>query len=181
MKRLAVILLTMLATATCADEPVLVCFNYGCHVRQPVLLADYRLGLLRDLLDGATTAAQERDRLAQAVAQMYRWSAEQTPIGADRGGNLADEGRPGSMDCIDHSRTTDGFLRLLERQGWLRFHRVAPIVVRHRWIFGQHFTAVIDETAGGTSFAVDSWFVNNGELPVIMPLEEWRDGGGPDV
>lgn len=181
MKALAMMLLALLAMPAGADESVPVCFNYGCYAERPVLLSDGQLRVARDLLAGATSPEAERNLLAQVVARLYRWSAEQTPIGADRGGNLADEGRPGSMDCIDHSRTTDRFLRLLERRGWLRFHRVKPVVVRHRWIIGQHFTAVIEEAATGISFAVDSWFVDNGEPPVVLPLEEWRQGGGPDV
>ncbi len=30
-------------------------------------------------------------------------------------------------------------------------------------------------------FVVDSWFVDNGKPAVIMPLEVWLKGGGPDV
>jgi hypothetical protein len=30
-------------------------------------------------------------------------------------------------------------------------------------------------------FAVDSWFVDNGQPAVILPLDEWKKGAGPDV
>ena len=30
-------------------------------------------------------------------------------------------------------------------------------------------------------FVVDSWFVDNGQPAVILPLAEWKKGAGPDV
>lgn len=30
-------------------------------------------------------------------------------------------------------------------------------------------------------YVVDSWFVDNGEPAVVLPLAEWLNGGGPDV
>lgn len=37
------------------------------------------------------------------------------------------------------------------------------------------------ESAPGERFVIDSWFVNNGEPAVVLPLAEWLDGGGPNV
>ena len=36
-------------------------------------------------------------------------------------------------------------------------------------------------SARGQRFVIDSWFVAPGEAPVIMPLDDWLNGGGPDV
>lgn len=33
----------------------------------------------------------------------------------------------------------------------------------------------------GARFAVDSWFVDNGEAAVVLPLADWLDGDGPNV
>ena len=33
----------------------------------------------------------------------------------------------------------------------------------------------------GRRFAVDSWFVEHGEPAVVLPLEEWMNGEGPNV
>jgi hypothetical protein len=175
------LVLALVATMAQADELVKVCYNYGCYTEDLVLFADSRLDWARQLLAAATTPQREREFVSLAIGQFYTWAAEQTPIGADRGGNYADEGRPGSMDCIDHSTTTDRFLRLFASHGWLRFHRVGEIVVRHRWIFSQHFSALIEERAGGARFVVDSWFLDNGEPAVVLPLEDWESGGGPDA
>jgi hypothetical protein len=185
MKAWPALALMLAALPAVADEVALVCYNYGCAAEELVVFSEERLGWAQKLLAAAANAAAERDFLALAIGQLYAWAGEQTPIGADRGGNYADEGRPGSMDCIDHSTTTTRFLRLLESRGLLRFHRVLNPVARHRLLlFGQHFTAVIEElrdVEGERRYAVDSWFVDNGRPAVILPLDEWLDGGGPDV
>jgi len=50
--------------------------------------------------------------------------------------------------------------------------------------------APVDETvsasvmaagAPGARYVVDSWFVEQGEPAVVLPLAEWLDGGGPNV
>ena len=33
----------------------------------------------------------------------------------------------------------------------------------------------------GQRYVVDSWFVDNGESAVVLPLAEWLNGGGPNV
>jgi hypothetical protein len=51
-------------------------------------------------------------------------------------------------------------------------------------IFPAHWSAVIEEkkTSGEAErFVVDSWFVDNGQPAVILPLAEWKQGAGPDV
>ena len=184
MKAWPALAIMLLALPAAADEVTLVCYNYGCATEDLVVFSEERLNWARDLLAAAANAATEREYLALVVGQFYAWAGEQTPISADRGGNYADDGRPGSMDCIDHSTTTTRFLRLLESRGFLRFHRVEEPAVRHRFIFGQHFTAVIEEIKdieGERRYAVDSWFVDNGQPPVILPLEDWLRGGGPNV
>lgn len=44
---------------------------------------------------------------------------------------------------------------------------------------------VIGEADGGDRpgerYVVDSWFVDNGEPAVVLPLAEWLSGGGPNV
>ena len=111
---------------------------------------------------------------------------EQSDIRNDRGGNFADAGIPGRMDCIDHSTSTTRLLELLATRGALRWHRVLTPDVRHfLWIFPAHWSAVIEEVAAvddaAQHYVVDSWFVNNGEPAVILPLADWKKGAGPDV
>jgi hypothetical protein len=173
--------LALAASVAWADEFALVCYNYGCAAEDLAVFTDARLSWVRDLMMSAGDAEHEREYLALVIGKLYAWAGQQTPIVADRGGNWDDDGQPGSMDCIDHSTTTTRFLNLLAGRGWLRYHRVlAPDWRRYRLI-GQHFSAVILDAATERRYAVDSWFVDNGEPAVVLPIEEWLDGGGPDV
>lgn len=179
------------ATRARADESVSVCYDYGCAVQQQVSFSEPQLARVREILAAAATAAAERRALSEAVGRLYAFAGEQSPIRNDRGGNYADGGVQGSMDCIDHSTTTTRLLRLLERRGWLRFHRVLEPVRRTRFLIVQHWSALIEETAPRRSeaglpaaparFVVDSWFVDNGQPAVVLPLEDWLNGGGPHV
>jgi hypothetical protein len=126
-------------------------------------------------------AAEERERLSTVIGKLYALAAEQTPVGNDKGGNYADEGVFGRMDCIDHSTNTTAFLHLLEERGALRWHKVLPPARRLRFWLLQHFSALIEELPAGQQYVVDSWFVDNGEPAVILPLDAWEKGEGPDV
>jgi hypothetical protein len=210
-----------------ADARVDFCFNYGCVSQAAATFDERELTGVREALRQAGSAADERAAIARAVASLYRLAGAQTPIAADRAGNLADNGAYGRMDCIDHSTNTTRLLRLLESRGWLRYHRVIEPQRRARIIF-QHFSAVIEELdvaaslpadaggaplpdyvplmlalcdcpmpddapralageaelpqpAPGARFVVDSWFVDQGEPAVVLPLEDWLNGEGPNV
>lgn len=182
-----------------AEERVSVCFNYGCLSRADVVYSDDQLRALGLTLKQADNAEQEREAIARVIGQMLAWAGEQTPISADRGGNYADGGVNGRMDCIDHSTTSTQLLQLIERQGWLRYHRVLDIVQRKRFLLFDHFAAQIGEVDAGSGYAapgddgaasdqgiraryaVDSWFYDNGHPAVVMPLERWLAGESPDV
>jgi len=180
-----------------AAETVPICYNYGCLSVAPAVYDEARLARIRDLLDDATDAAQERALLAIAIGRLLGWAGEQTPIAADRGGNYADEGVHGKMDCIDHATTTTRLLQLLERRRWLRWHRVLEPEVRTRLVIFDHWTAVVEEVPrlpfrrsrrapeeqnlAPRRYAVDSWFNDNGEPAVIQLLDAWMEWEGPRV
>lgn len=184
------VLLTLaLAGAGHAGQAVPICHNYGCEAEAVAVFSEAQLTWAAELLAGATSPEHERIRIALAVGQLYLWAGQQTPVAADRAGNYADGGEPGAMDCIDHSTTTTRFLQLMAARGWLNFHRVLPVQRRSRFLVAQHFSAAIEELGpvrdeshpAPERYAVDSWFVDNGEPAVILPLEEWMDWGGPYV
>ena len=169
-----------------ADERVEICYNYGCLVRADVVFSELRLVEIAGRLRLADSAVAERAILARVVGQLYRWAGEQSPIGADRPGNYLDFGENGMMGCVDHSESTTQLLRMLEARGLLRFHAVEPVSRRVRWVFAQHFSALIRERseaspADGARFVVDSWFGEHGDPAVVLPLEDWLDGEGPNV
>lgn len=181
MRRWLPVALLLAVSSAQADEFALVCYNYGCVSEDLVVFTEARLAWVGDLMSAAGDAAREREYLALVIGRMYAWSGQQTPVDADRGGNWADGGEPGSMDCIDHSTTTTRFLRLLASRGWLRFHKVLDPDWRSYRLVGQHFSAMILDMADQRRYAVDSWFVDNGQPAVILPIEDWLEGGGPNV
>ncbi len=178
------LLLGCFSSLSFADERLEICHGYGCVAQVDVVYAEAQLEKMRQVLLLAVDADDERSFLAGAMGQLYRWAGQQSIVRNDRGGNYADENVPGRMDCIDHSTSTTRLLRLLEARGYLRWHRVLEPEARHfAGLIAVHWSAVIEETGteGGERFVVDSWFVDNGEPAVILPLDEWKKGAGPDV
>lgn len=181
-------LLLLLAAAVSANEAVSICYNYGCLSEDDVLYSDAQLHRVQDLLGDGRSAVHERALLGVAIGWMLGWAGLQTPVSADRGGNLADDGVHGRMDCIDHSTSSTRLLQLIERHGWLRFHRVLAPVLRRNFLIFDHYSAQIEEVGNGETagedagrYVVDSWFVDNGQPAVVMPLENWLAGEGPNV
>jgi hypothetical protein len=184
MCRVFALVFWMATQAIAADVSVRVCHGYGCLAEVDILYSEARLELIRDRLAVAVDPAGEREILSSVIGQLYAWAGEQSSIRNDRGGNYADAGIPGKMDCIDHSTSTGRFLQLMVDRGYLRWHRVLPPEVRY-WalVFPAHYAAVIEEIVpdGGERFVVDSWFVDNGEPAIILPVSAWKNGAGPDV
>lgn len=171
--------------AATAAETVRICYNYGCLAEAQATFAPAQLQAVRLLLAAAGEAADERQHLALAIGQLLAWAGEQTPIHADRGGNYADDGVFGRMDCIDHATTTTGLLRLIEEHGWLRFHRVVEPAWRLRFLVLEHHAAQIEEVAAAhgetrARYVVDSWFRDNGQPALVFPLTSWLAGAGEE-
>jgi hypothetical protein len=160
LRRVLTTLLLIVAGHALADESVRICHAYGCLVEN------------------------ERKILGVAIGRMYAIGGQQSDIHNDKGGNYADANITGRMDCIDHSTSTTRLLKLLQARGDLRWHRVLNSDVRYfAFVFPAHYSAVIEEKTDGEAarFVVDSWFVDNGQPAVILPLDEWKKGAGPDV
>lgn len=183
--------LVLFCAAVGAQERIAVCYGYGCLNTATVSFNKRQLAQVRDLLDDALSAAHERELIGVVVGRLLGWAGQQSPIHADRGGNYADDGVHGRMDCIDHATTTTRLLQMLQRRGWLRWHRVLQAEVRTRLLVFDHWSAVIEEApkapfvdedpTSRKRYAVDSWFYDNGQPAVVMPLAAWMDWEGPRV
>ncbi len=158
-----------------------VCQGYSCRDITTHSLDTAQLQTLATLFDKPPPdAAAERVRLASAIAAMEHWVGARTGTDRDLGGTFPGLGQPGQMDCIDESTNTTTYLTLFAARGWLRFHRVSARMARgFQPLAWPHTTAVINETSTGQRYAVDSWFLDNGQPPFILPLEIWQDGWKP--
>ena len=158
-----------------ADQ-VTICYNYGCYAKAQVAYSERQLDTLHQLLAAAGDAGAEREAISVAIGRMYGIAGEQTPVWRDKGGNYADGGVNGQMDCIDHSTNTDTFLRLLQAHGWLRFHEVLQPLMRTRFIIAVHWAARIRDRGTREDYVVDSWYFDNGQPAAILTIEDWLAG-----
>lgn len=184
LRRWLVTLILIVTGSAQADQSVRICHAYGCLTEAEVVFSERSLREIDQMLSVAVDAENERKILGTAIGRMYAIGGEQSDIHNDKGGNYADGHVPGRMDCIDHSTSTTRLLKLLEARGDLRWHRVLNSDVRYfAFVFPAHYSAVIEEKTDGEAarFVVDSWFVDNGQPAVILPLDEWKKGAGPDV
>ena len=168
------------APAPSRADQVTICYNYGCYAKAQVDYSERQLDTLHQLLAAAGDAGAEREAISVAIGRMYAIAGEQTPVWRDKGGDYADGGENGQMDCIDHSTNTDTFLRLLEARGWLRFHHVLQPLRRIRFIFAVHWAARIRDRGTQQTYVVDSWYFDNGHPAAVLMLEDWLAGKNPD-
>lgn len=167
-----------------APEPAAfsICFDHTCaSVATLSLTPEEWRRATRPLHQPPDTAAAERIAIAASIALLEAMVGRYTGTHRDRGRNLSGIGQPGQLDCIDESTNTTTYLRMLERDGLLRHHRVGKRSTRFGLFVGMpHTTAVIEEMASQRRYAVDSWFLDNGQPPFIAELEQWKSGADPD-
>lgn len=157
-----------------------VCYDNGCRSLAYVSLTQQQWEQLRALFDPpANTAAEERQRIRAGIARMEQFTGDATGTWRDKGGTF-NFGSGGQMDCIDESTNTSLYLTMFYKYGMLRYHHVVDRATRGWFIFGfPHTTAVIRENVSNAAWAVDSWFLDNGEPPFILPLDVWKKGWKP--
>lgn len=162
-----------------AAEQAHICYNYDCASEQDVTFTKRDLNKLKRFFLRARDAHEEREAIRLAVGKMYRIAGMQSPISNDKARNDDEEDINGRMDCIDHSRTTTAFLKLLEKQNMLTFHHVLEPVKRAPFLVNDHWGARIEETESGEQFIVDSWFLDHGKPATLFPLQDWLKGASP--
>lgn len=164
-------------SAGAAPRSFMVCTDYHCDETVEVSLDAPQWQALQGLLGNAANAAAERDAIRAAIAVF------ETEVG-QRAGTWRDLGRnppqvsnePGQLDCIAESLNTTTYLQLLQMDGLLRWHTVEQRQQRRPWFFDAHYTAVIRDAQSNERYAVDSWFLDNGQPPYVQPLPAWLRG-----
>ena len=164
-----------------------VCFQHTCARIEHVSLDTAQWQGVRDrFAPPPRSPEEERGRIAAAIAYLEVEVGKQVDTLDDRGGNLEGFLATGNqLDCVDESTNSTTYLKMMERDGLLRFHKVAPRATRARsalFVIGwPHSTAVVNDLTTEEKWAVDSWFLDNGEPPAIVPLSLWRTGWEPDA
>jgi len=164
-----------------APERFSVCSGHTCReVKQVALTSAQWLQVRDQFFPPAETAEDERRDIARGIAFMETLVGPLAGTSNDKGRNFQGVGTDGQMDCIDESTNTASYLTMLVQEGLVTRHSVQDRVTRGFFIFGwPHTTAVIRDNESGERFAVDSWFLDNGEPPFILPLQVWQDGWEP--
>lgn len=159
-----------------------VCHAYGCREKTRVRFSEADVAELGAIMakwrSKADTAEEERRGVAYAIGWMERRVGDQIGTKDDRPGmDFAASGDPTQQDCVDEATNTTSYLTVLAHAGLIRHHKIGTPFAKENYLRGvagwTHWTAVLEETATGKRYAVDSWIYANGENPAVVPTEEW--------
>jgi len=157
-----------------------ICFNHGCQNLAGISLMSGQWQEIRGLFSPEPASPrEERERIALAVGKLESLAGKLTGIDNDRGGSLSGLWMSNQMDCVDESTNTHTYLVMLKNDGLLKYHVPADNARRFRPRFYQHYTAVIEETTTQQKYAVDSWFLDNGQPSFVILLGAWKQGWTP--
>ena len=159
-----------------APPPFFSCTDYHCDEGEQVTLSEAQWRQVVSLFPTTESPANEREQIRRAIALLEKEVGKTTGTWRDLAKNVAGAGQPGQLDCISESKNTTTYLQLLSKQGLIQWHEVEDRRLRHPWILDLHWTAVIRDRNTGKRYAVDSWFLDNGQQPFIQPLDEWLSG-----
>ncbi len=158
-----------------APERFTLCYNNGCAERAEIRLRPTDWRLVRAIFEPTpTSAAEERGRVAVAVAVLEILSGEQAGTLHDAGGSMNFFTGTSQLDCIDETANTTTYLVMMRDDGLLRWHDITGPAARGFFLMGwPHLSAVIRDRATERSFVVDSWFFDNGVRATIVPVATW--------
>lgn len=160
-----------------------ICWGGGCAHRVPTELTDQEWDIVnQSFFPWPNSAEEEREAISMALGAMESVVGPKTGTVLDKAGTFGNAQYPGQLDCNDESTNTTTYLKLFKLANLLQFHHVMDTKTRRFFYNGwPHTTAVIQEIATGVSFAVDSWFHDNGEPAEIIPLSVWLEGWRPET
>jgi hypothetical protein len=159
-----------------------VCHGNSCRLRSDISLSEAEWRRVHDVFATAPAdAVAERKLIARSIAMLEVMVGQQAGTLEDKPGVGLEWNTDAQLDCIDEAINSTAYLRMMAADELLRFHRVGPPA--HRFVLsagGPSNTATITEIATGKRFAVDSFFLGNGEPPSILPLDLWLTGWEPE-
>lgn len=156
-----------------------ICHGHGCSKIEQVSLDDTQWNSVTDYLKTPpTSAGAERKQLMLSLAQMEKIVGEKTGTSNDIAGSFAGVGKKYQMDCVDEMTNTATYLTMLNKDGLLRFHQPTRRVTQSFFgrTFWTHTVVTVTDQEAEQEYIIDTWAIDNGELPYIMPIEDWDSG-----
>jgi hypothetical protein len=164
------------------------CAGHGCRDRHDVHLGDGQWASVRAIFaEKAANAEEERQQVRLAIARLETLAGAATGTDADLGGTYSNMFLSDQLDCADETVNTTTYLKMLAADGLMTRHKVGGRLHKGDIITSlPHMTATIIDRETGTQWAVDSWFLDNGEPPEMATAsvwhtsyEEWGSTGEP--
>ena len=158
-------------------KQVKICSGFGCLYKQSLTFSAADMVQIRSAFGSrVTTAGAERRAISKLVA--WKELLAQKRLHMRRDTKLSyqrDAGIRGQMDCVDESSNTLVFLKFLDSEKLLKFHKPKRIGARGLLFDGRypHKTAVVTDNKGA-KWAIDSWKKDGGLPPQIVEYAKWR-------
>ena len=160
-------------------DRVFVCSSYGCRTQTPFRFSPAQIAQVEKMMaKGATSPAAEREATKVALAWMGHTADTAAGTAGDRpGDDLAGNGDPGQMDCVDVATNLTSYMLVMQRHNFFRHHTVGSIYVkediRRGWSGWTHYAGVLVENKSKQKYAVDGWLIASGKPPEITEVERW--------
>ena len=160
-----------------------VCSRFGCEETSIIRLSNTDWKQIDYIFSPrAHDSAEERRRIARAVAHLEQAVAVKAGTGDDQGGQHGMFRGTRQLDCIAETTNTTSYIILLQKRCLIQWHR--PRYPQHRVLMHgkfPHNTAIVEDLNTGELFAIDSYFHANGVPQEIVPVSEWTSGFTPEV
>ncbi len=161
-------------------DNVYVCSAYGCRTQTRFHFTPADIATLENMMSAShtKTPADEREAARATLAWTERRVGDVVGTSADRpGDDLAGNGDPTQMDCVDVATNMTSYLLILEHHKLLRHHVVGAVYMKEDLRRGMsgwlHYAAILVENKTGQRFAVDGWLLASGKPPEIIEAEKW--------
>jgi hypothetical protein len=161
-------------------DKVFVCSSYGCRTQTGFRFTEADIAKLRSLMSAKKTATAEDERhaVADTLGWMGRRVGAEVGTAADRpADDMAGNGDPTQMDCVDLATNLTSYLLILERHELLRHHSVGPVFTKEDLRRGfdgwPHYASTLVEAKSGQRYAVDGWLLASGKPPEVVEVEKW--------
>jgi len=158
------------------------CHGNGCRLRTDISLSSAEWQEVRAFFTPAPAdAIAERHQISLAIGRLEILAGRQAGTLDDAPGMGTHWNEDGQLDCVDETVNSTQYMRMMAADGLLHFHHVGSPA--HRFVlsaWGPSNTATAIENATGKIYAIDSYFLANGEPASVVPLDVWTAGWVPE-